>query len=247
MEKARKKRIALLVASVIYTGFPVMANADNEGSYPITTEYYEAHYGTMSPGSNVYVSEYYADGVNDNRVVSSISQNGTTLGDMSVRGVDNNEGDGGSAILTGIETEGQYAARMNVIAGNVYLAAQGGNGTADGGAASVTAVRLAQWFRKYRNDGRSVARGDPVQVGRVALMEKRAFRVTQDFPERKACVATMALALAMRKMGSMVNGSGEKRPVALMVPMASTAQMEMNGMPVAWVMMAMLVLQAIVE
>lgn len=145
MEKAKKKRIALLVASVIYAGFPVLANADNEGIYPVTTEYYETHYGSLLPGSDVYVSEYYADGVNDNRVVSGMSQNGTTLGDMFVKGIDSfyeGNGRGGSARLSGIEANGKYATGMNVNAGDVHLMALGGFGTGEGASASVSAVRL---------------------------------------------------------------------------------------------------------
>lgn len=145
MEKAKKKRIALMVASVIYAGFPVLVNADNEGIYPVTTEYYETHYGSMLPGSDVYVSEYYADGVNDNRVVSGMSQNGTTLGDMFVKGLDNfyeGNGKGGSARLTGIEANGKYATGMDVNAGDVHLMALGGFGTGEGASASVSAVRL---------------------------------------------------------------------------------------------------------
>ena len=64
-------------------------------------------------------------------------------------------------------------------------------------------------------------------------------------PERKACPVRMGLALAMRKMARMVIESGARRPVALMVPMASMVQMEMTGMQGVTVTMAMRAVLAI--
>lgn len=109
MKNAKKKHIAFVVASVLYAGFSNVALADFENIYPVTTEYYESQIGIMPQGTNVYVAEYYANGTDGIRVVSDMSANGSTMGSMSIAGVDNHEGgwsNGGSAILAGVDAEG---------------------------------------------------------------------------------------------------------------------------------------------